>query len=91
MKKIAISPNEQETVISFMRSDKEASVFTSDPTIANKLDKNFKRHKEILTKGKLTGIEYLIPKNSIYFKAPKAKQNLSDEQKQKLLNRLQKK
>jgi len=89
--KIATPTDEQETVISFMRSDKEASIFTSDPTIANKLDKNFKRHKEILTKGKLTGIEYIIPKNCIYFKGKKDKTQLSDEQKQKLLNRLQKK
>ncbi len=85
---------EQETTISFSRTDQGANVWTSDSTMITKLDKmcerspkNYTSQEQRTRSGELLAKEYFIKdKSLLFFRAEK--RIMSDEQREKAAARL---
>ena len=90
-----ITLDEQETVIQFNRTDKGATIYTSDTTIMTKLDKlcdsspnYYKLEREETAEGKVVGKFYkLADKTRISFRSKKIERILTEEERQKLSER----
>ena len=82
--------NEQETVITIDRETRRATIYTSDTRYINKLDKRYERTREHVNNGKLAAVEYEVDEKLISFRSGIVKQNLTEEQRQKIAARLKK-
>lgn len=81
---------EQETVIQFDRSGTVCHVYTTDSTVMTKLDKIHKRVKQDYVGGKPIAAYYEFDKKLLSFKKKRVKQNLTDEQRKQIRERLTK-
>jgi len=87
---------EQETTIAYYRNDKSATVYTSDSMTMTKLDKLCAKSPEYYElvkvdtcKGEVVGKTYkVVDRTLITFRSAKVKQELTDEQRQKLRDRM---
>lgn len=82
--------NEQETVITIDRETRRATIYTSDTRYINKLDKRYERTREHINNGKIAAVEYDVDEKLISFRSGIVKQNLTEEQRQKIAARLKK-
>lgn len=82
--------NEQETVITIDRETRRATIYTSDTRYINKLDKRYERTREHINNGKIAAVEYEVDEKLISFRSGIVKQNLTEEQRQKIAVRLKK-
>lgn len=82
--------NEQETVITIDRETRRATIYTSDTRYINRLDKRYERMREHINNGKLAAVEYEVDEKLISFRSGIVKQNLTEEQRQKIAARLKK-
>lgn len=95
MEYISTPASEQETVIRIGRNEDEAIIWTNDLTYYTKLDKKVKENPSIwkceevgIKDGKVTNKIYSCPKKLISFRANIVTREISDEQKQKMADRL---
>lgn len=72
---MGVELSEQETLISWMRGDKHAEIYTTDRTTMTKLDRKCKEHpeswkiKDISTvKGEIVSKTYICPRKLISFR-----------------------
>lgn len=82
--------NEQETVITIDRETRRATIYTSDTRYINRLDKRYERTREHINNGKIAAVEYDVDEKLISFRSGIVKQNLTEEQRQKIAARLKK-
>lgn len=82
--------NEQETVITIDRETRRATIYTSDTRYINKLDKRYERTREHINNGKIAAVEYDVDEKLISFRSGIVKQNLTEEQRQKIAAQLKK-
>lgn len=93
---MSVMPEEQETTIAYYRNDKSATVYTSDGMTMTKLDKLCAKSPEYYElvkvdtcKGEVVGKTYkVVDRTLITFRSAKMKRDLTDEQKQKIADRL---
>ena len=85
-----VPTDEQETVIQFDRNGKVCHVYTTDLTVMTKLDKKYKRVKQDYINGKPIAAYYEFDKRLLSFRSKVMKKNLSDEEKKKARERLEK-
>lgn len=85
-----VPTDEQETVIQFDRNGTVCHVYTTDSTMMTKLDKIHKRVKQDYVNGKPIAAYYEFDKKLLSFKKKRAKQNLTDEQRKQIGERLAK-
>lgn len=85
-----VPTDEQETVIQFDRSGTVCHVYTTDSTVMTKLDKIHKRVKQDYVGGKPIAAYYEFDKKLLSFKKKRIKQNLTDEQRKQIGERLTK-
>jgi len=93
MSKTSLSLLEQETIINFNREEAEATIYTHDPSLKRKLDKLCSTIPDIYIKRSdngAGGVTYALPKNLISVRTPRAKKNLSEEQREVLRERFKK-
>lgn len=83
-----VPTDEQETVIQFDRNDTVCHVYTTDLTVMTKLDKKYKRVKQDYVSGKPIAAYYEFDKRLLSFRSKVMKKNLSDEEKKKARERL---
>jgi hypothetical protein len=83
---------EQETIFNWNREEKEASIYTCEPSLKAKLKKLAAEYPEIykLYKEDKYSAEYIVPKNLITVRTPRAKKELSEEQRKALSERAKK-
>jgi hypothetical protein len=80
--------NEQETVICIDRETRAARIYTSDTRFINKLDKLYERKRVHRNEDGITAVEYEVAEKLISFRSGIVKQNLTDEQRQQIRERL---
>lgn len=80
--------NEQETVICIDRETRAARIYTSDTRFINKLDKLYERKRVHRNEDGVTAVEYEVAEKLISFRSGIVKQNLTDEQRQQIRERL---
>ena len=80
--------NEQETVICIDRETRAARIYTSDTRFINKLDKLYERKWVHRNEDGITAVEYEVAEKLISFRSGIVKQNLTDEQRQQIGERL---
>lgn len=94
---MSVQIEEQETHVSFLREDSRAVIYTSDTTMMTRLNKlvetagtEWKKEREthLQRTGELIGVFYSCPVEFISFRSKKVKRTYSDEQKQKIAERL---
>lgn len=93
MAKLQFAPRtmeEQETTIVFDRGHQNMKIYTADTTMMTKLDKIYKRSKEILDHGKLFAVEYVVNKELLSFRSKRVKRTMTEEQKQAARTRMKK-
>ena len=93
MSQTKISLLEQETIILYNREEKEAEIFTYEPSLKTKLDKLCKSSPSVFVKREdngAGGITYTLPKNLISIRSPREKKNLSEVQKKALREQFKK-
>lgn len=83
-----VPTDEQETVIQFDRNGTACHVYTTDLTVMTKLDKKYKRVKQDYVSGKPIAAYYEFDKRLLSFRSKVMKKNLSDEEKKKARERL---
>lgn len=83
-----VPTDEQETVIRFDRNSTVCYVYTTDSTVMTKLDKIHKRVKQDYVSGKPIAAYYEFDKRLLSFRSKVMKKNLSDEEKKKARERL---
>ena len=77
---------EQETTINWSRADKTASVWTTDPVVIRKLDEISHSDPAVTVLRSTEGARaYIVPIRWVSIKKPR---QLSDEQKEKLAERM---
>lgn len=92
---------EQETVVSFYRTDHRMSIYTSDQTMITKLMKLLKKSEQneeagyILVReekmnGRVMAIEVSAPKHLLSLRTPKKKRELTDEERKAMADRMRK-
>lgn len=86
---MALSIQEQETVIVISEDTKQAKIYCSAPRWMKKLDKIAERSRVHKQKRSIVAAEYEVPENFIKVAKPR-KLNLTDEQKAKLVSNLKK-
>lgn len=84
-----VPTDEQETVIQFDRNSTVCHVYTTDSTVMTKLDKIHKRVKQDYVNGKPIAAYYEFDKRLLSFRSKIMKKNLSDEEKKKARERLE--
>ena len=84
--------DEQETNIGFLRNEDTARIYTADTTVMTKLDKLVESNPDTwkLVRADDYGKTYECPKKLVSFRATIIKRELTDEQKQALIHRMQK-
>ena len=81
---------EQECVITIDRETHCARIYASDTRYINKLDKIYKRVRIHQNCDGITAVEYEVPEKLISFRREVVKMNLTDEQRRKIGERLNK-
>lgn len=79
-----VPADEQETVVQYSRNTDTATIYTTDSTVVNKLDKKYKRTRIHRSGGQISAIEYDIPKKMISYRVKERKLTLTDSQKKNL-------
>lgn len=79
-----VPADEQETVVQYSRNTDTATIYTTDSTVVNKLDKKYKRTRIHRSGGQISAIEYDIPKKMISYGVKERKLTLTDSQKKNL-------
>ena len=79
---------EQECVITIDRETRRARIYASDTRYINKLDKRYERVREHRNCDGITAVEYEVPEKLISFRSEVAKREYTDEEKQRLTERL---
>lgn len=74
---------EQETVIQFDRNGDTATIYTTDSTVVNKLDKKYERTRIHRSGKQISAIEYDVPKNMVSFRTKTSTHTMSESEKQK--------
>lgn len=93
MAKGSVSMLEQETVFLFNRAEDKADIYTFEPSLKKKLDKMCEQYPEVCVKREdngIGGVTYNLPKNLISVRTPRAKKDLTEEQKEELRTRFEK-
>ena len=94
---MSVQIEEQETHVSFLREDSRAVIYTSDTTMMTKLNKlveaegtEWKREREthLQKTGELIGVFYSCPVEFISFRSKRVNRTYTDEEKQKIAERL---
>lgn len=94
---MSVQIEEQETCVNFLREDSRAVIYTSDTTMMTKLNKlvetagtEWRKERETYLQrtGELIGVFYSCPVEFISFRTKRVKRNYSDEQRQKIAERL---
>lgn len=85
---MALSTEEQETVIRFDRNGDVAHIYTSDSTIMTKLDKIYTRVNEHKSDGETVAVDYDVDKKLVSFRSKRMKRNLTDEQRKAISERM---
>lgn len=96
MERSTLTIEEQETHINWSRGDARAKIYVSDVTTMTRLDKlvasedsEWTLDKEYREKdGSVTGKFYSCPVECVSFRAKKATRNLTEEQREKIGQRL---
>lgn len=85
-----VPKDEQETTINIFLTETIAKVYTSDYTMRTKMDNLCKKNPESyrLVKSDNYGAMYEFPKDYISFRTKKTKRTMTDEQREKLSNRM---
>ena len=81
---------EQECVVTIDRETHCARIYASDTRYINKLDKIYKRVRIHQNCDGITAVEYEVPEKLISFRREVVKMNLTDEQRRKIGERLNK-
>lgn len=81
---------EQECVVTIDRETHCARIYASDTRYINKLDKIYKRLRIHQNCDGVTAVEYEVPEKLISFRREVVKMNLTDEQRRKIGERLNK-
>ena len=81
---------EQECVVTIDRETNCARIYASDTRYINKLDKIYKRVRVHRNCDGITAVEYEVPEKLISFRKEVVKMNLTDEQRRKIGERLNK-
>lgn len=81
---------EQECVITIDRETRRARIYASDTRYINKLDKLYERVRVHRNCDGITAVEYELPEKLISFRSGVVKMNLTDEQRRKIGERLNK-
>lgn len=81
---------EQECVITIDRDTRRARIYASDTRYINKLDKMYERVRVHRNCDGITAVEYEVPEKLISFRSGVVKMNLTDEQRRKIGERLNK-
>lgn len=79
-----VPADEQETVVQYSRNTDTATIYTTDSTVVNKLDKKYKRTRIHRSGGQISAIKYDIPKKMISYRVKERKLTLTDSQKKNL-------
>ena len=79
---------EQECVITIDRETRRARIYASDTRYISKLDKRYERVREHRNCDGITAVEYEVPEKLISFRSEVAKREYTDEEKQRLTERL---
>lgn len=79
-----VPADEQETVVQYSRNTDTATIYTTDSTVVNKLDKKYQRTRIHRSGGQISAIEYDIPKKMISYRVKERKLTLTDSQKKNL-------
>ena len=89
---IKLSFEEQETIITWDRKNKEVNLYTHEPSLKRKLAAMAKAYPaEIkLKKADNGSVEYILPKNLVSIRSPRAGRKLSEEEKKEIAERLAK-
>ena len=93
MSQTKLSLLEQETIILFNREDKEAEIYTHEPSLKKKLDNLCKTSPDVFMKkddNGAGGMTYTLPKKLISIRTPREKKTLSEDQKKALRTQLTK-
>lgn len=87
MSKYKVTMLEQETIILWNREETQANVYTFEPSLKKKLENLSKTHPDIFVKTEdngIGGITYCLPKELITIRNPRAKRELSEDQRERL-------
>lgn len=89
---IRLSFEEQETIIRWDKKNKEAVIYTHEPSLKRKLEAMAKVYPEEikLEKADNGSVEYILPKNLVSIRSPRQGRKLSEEEKRQLAERLAK-
>lgn len=89
---IRLSFEEQETIIRWDKKNKEAVIYTHEPSLKRKLEAMAKAYPEEikLEKADNGSVEYILPKNLVSIRSPRQGRKLSEEEKRQLAERLAK-
>lgn len=79
---------EQECVITIDRETRRARIYASDTRYINKLDKRYDRVRVHRNCDGITAVEYEVPEKLISFRSEVAKREYTNEEKQRLTERL---
>ena len=82
---------EKETVINYNEAEKEASVYTANKKLMARLEmlsKKFPEQFKFSRKFSDGAKEYIIPKKYVAIKAPLPKRKISDEEREKMRERM---
>ena len=93
MSKYKLSLLEQETIILFNREEKDADVYTHEPSLKKKLDKLCETTPGEFVKREdngVGGVTYTLPKKLISIRTPRPKKALSEEERIALRERMAK-
>jgi hypothetical protein len=93
MSSYKLSLLEQETIILFNREEKQAEVYTHEPSLKKKLDNLCKTSPDVFVKREdngAGGVTYTLPKKLIAIRTPRPKKTLSEEEREALRERMAK-
>lgn len=92
---VAMTRQEQETIISFNAAEDTAELYTADPVYIRKLDKLTEKNPEQFKlgcvekcQGEIVAKRYIFPKRFISIRSKDVKRELSEEQRRELAERL---
>ena len=83
-----VPADEQETVVQYSRNTDTATIYTTDSTVVNKLDKKYKRTLIHRSGGQISAVEYDITKNMVSYRTKTSTRPMSEEDIQKRRDQL---
>ena len=84
--------DEQETIVTMMRDEDYATIYTSDTLMMRKLKKyeHWGVDKTYTSDGEIVGVTYKVPKKMITFRSRVVTREMTEEQRQAAAERLRK-